>query len=163
MTFFINSALVIWHSKTDFYAKTPSVRHKEAISDLWLSDKFDLPLNWYFLSSADILQNQLFWKILSGIPSECQTVWIEIKPDVVMGLILAQPVCKVYQQTTQYATGRQRGMINWKHLRRWKKSEWSVFEFTKESEYDQEIPQPTRGIVRKSHRAPTATMHQEDN
>ena len=27
-----------------------------------------------FLSSADFFQNQLFGKILSGIPSECQTV-----------------------------------------------------------------------------------------
>ena len=34
-----------------------------------------------FLSSADFLQNQPFRKILSGIPSECQTVWIQIRPD----------------------------------------------------------------------------------
>ena len=30
-----------------------------------------------FLSSADFFQNQPFLKILSGIPSECQTVWIQ--------------------------------------------------------------------------------------
>ena len=29
-----------------------------------------------FLSSADFFQNQLFLKIVSGIPSECQTNWI---------------------------------------------------------------------------------------
>ena len=32
-----------------------------------------------FSSSADIFQNQLFRKILSGIPSMCQTVWIQIR------------------------------------------------------------------------------------
>ena len=35
------------------------------------------------LSSADYFQNQLSPKILSGIPSECQTVWIQIRPDSV--------------------------------------------------------------------------------
>ena len=41
-----------------------------------------------FLSSADfIFQNQLFRKILSGIPSEYQTVWIQIMPDILSGLI----------------------------------------------------------------------------
>ena len=34
------------------------------------------------LSSANFFQNQLFQKILSGIPSECQTVWIQIRPDI---------------------------------------------------------------------------------
>ena len=31
------------------------------------------------LQSADYFQNQNFRKILSGIPSECQTVWIQIR------------------------------------------------------------------------------------
>ena len=35
-----------------------------------------------FLSSADFFQNQLIRKILSGISSECQTVWIQIRPDI---------------------------------------------------------------------------------
>ena len=30
----------------------------------------------FFLSTADFFQNQFFWIILTGIPSECQTVWI---------------------------------------------------------------------------------------
>ena len=33
------------------------------------------------LSSAEFFQNQLFRKILSGIPKECQTDWIQIRPD----------------------------------------------------------------------------------
>ena len=35
-----------------------------------------------FLSSADFFQNQLFRKILSGIPSECQTVRIQVGSDL---------------------------------------------------------------------------------
>ena len=53
-----------------------------------------------FLSSADFFQNQLFQKILSGIPSECQMVWILIRPDVLSGLIWVKTVCKDHQQTT---------------------------------------------------------------
>ena len=53
-----------------------------------------------FLSSADFFQNQLFEKFLSGIPSECQTVWTLIRPDDSSGLIWVQTVCQGYQQTT---------------------------------------------------------------
>ena len=35
-----------------------------------------------FLSSANFFQNQLFWKLLSGIPSECQTDWVQIRPHI---------------------------------------------------------------------------------
>ena len=52
-----------------------------------------------FLSSAEFFQNQLFRKILSGIPSECQTAWIQIRPDILSDLIWVQNVCKSYQQT----------------------------------------------------------------
>ena len=48
---------------------------------------------WFF-------QNQFFRKILSGIPSECQTDWIQIRPNILSGLIWVQSVCKSYQQTT---------------------------------------------------------------
>ena len=53
-----------------------------------------------FLSSADFFQNQFFLKILSGIPPECQTVWIQIRPDILSGLVWVKTVCKSYQQTT---------------------------------------------------------------
>ena len=53
-----------------------------------------------FLSSADFFQYQLFRKNLSGIPSECQTDWIQTRPDVLSGLIWVQSVCKGYEQTT---------------------------------------------------------------
>ena len=53
-----------------------------------------------FLLSADFFQNELFPKILSVIQSVCQTVWIQISPDILSGLIWVQTVCKGYQQTT---------------------------------------------------------------
>ena len=53
-----------------------------------------------FLPSAGFFQNQLFLKILSGILSECQTVWIQIRPDILSGLIWVQTVCKGILQTT---------------------------------------------------------------
>ena len=45
-----------------------------------------------YLSSADFFKNQLFVKILigQGIPSECQTVWNQIRPDDLSGLIWVQ-------------------------------------------------------------------------
>ena len=53
-----------------------------------------------FLSSADFFfQNQLFRKILSRILSDSQTDWIQIRPDILSGLILVQSVCKGYEQT----------------------------------------------------------------
>ena len=54
-----------------------------------------------FLSSADFFQNQLFRKILSGIPPECQTDWTQIRPNILSGLIWVQSVCKGYEQTTR--------------------------------------------------------------
>ena len=46
-----------------------------------------------------ILQNQLFLKKKIGISSECQSVWIQIRPDILSGLIWVQTDCKRYQQT----------------------------------------------------------------
>ena len=40
------------------------------------------------------LSDQLFLKSLSGIPSECQIDWIQIRPDILSGLIWIQSVCK---------------------------------------------------------------------
>ena len=43
-------------------------------------------------------QNQLFPKIISGTPSAYQTVWIQIRPDILSGLIWVQTICNGYQQ-----------------------------------------------------------------
>ena len=45
-------------------------------------------------------QNELFRKILSGKPSECQAAWIQLMPYIMSGLIWVQTVCKGYQQVT---------------------------------------------------------------
>ena len=60
------------------------------------------------LSSADIFQTQPFQKILSGIQSEFQTVWIQIRTDILSVLIWVQTVCKGCQQTTKVAAGKVR-------------------------------------------------------
>ena len=44
--------------------------------------------------------NQFFQKLLPGIPSRCQTIWILIRPDILSGLIWFQTVFKGYQQMT---------------------------------------------------------------
>ena len=62
-----------------------------------------LPTGYFFMLFCSLLiffQNQLFRKNLSGIPSEWQTVRIQISPGILLGLIWNQTVCKVYQQTT---------------------------------------------------------------
>ena len=40
-----------------------------------------------FLSSADFLRSQLFQQIISGIPSKGQTVWIQIRPEMLQGML----------------------------------------------------------------------------
>ena len=47
-----------------------------------------------------VFLNHFFEKNISGIPSECQTVWVQIRPDILSGLVWVQTVCKGYQQTT---------------------------------------------------------------
>ena len=56
-----------------------------------------------FMLSADFFQINFSFKILSGIPSECQIVLIQIRPDILLGLIWVQTVCKCYQQMTLVA------------------------------------------------------------
>ena len=43
----------------------------------------------------------IFFLILSGIPLECQTVWIQIRSDVLSDLVRVQFICKGYQQKTR--------------------------------------------------------------
>ena len=37
-----------------------------------------------------------------------QTVWVQIRPDVLLGLIWVQTVCKSYQQSIKVAISRER-------------------------------------------------------
>ena len=56
--------------------------------------------------------NQLFQKFLTGTLSECQTVWIQIRTDLLSDLIWVQTVCKGYQQTIKVAARKERVMKN---------------------------------------------------
>ena len=38
----------------------------------------------------------------------CQTVWIQSRPDVLLGVIWVQTICKGYQQTIKVATGGEK-------------------------------------------------------
>ena len=62
----------------------------------------------FFVICAFLFEiNFLKKKNLSGIPSECQTVWIKIRSNVLSDLICVQTVCKGYQQTTKVATSEE--------------------------------------------------------
>ena len=50
-------------------------------------------------------QNKRFQHFLSRMGSECQTVWIQIRPDAMLGLILILTFFKGYQQTA--LTGKE--------------------------------------------------------
>ena len=65
------------------------------------------------LSSASFFEYQFFRKILSGLPSECQTVWIQIRPDLLSGLIWVQTLGKLYQETT--LTGKELTSSHYKY------------------------------------------------
>ena len=54
----------------------------------------------FFVVCFFFFQKQHFGKIISGIPSEYQSDWIQIRTDVLSGLIWVQSVCKGYEQTT---------------------------------------------------------------
>ena len=45
---------------------------------------------------------------LFPIPSGCQTVWVQIRPDILSSLIWVQTVCKGYQQMTKVLACWQR-------------------------------------------------------
>ena len=65
------------------------------------------------LSSADFFQNYLFQKILLGILSACQAVWIQIRPDILSGLIRVQTVSIDYKWTTKIPlSGKEFMLIN---------------------------------------------------
>ena len=62
----------------------------------------------YSTSLTLFILHAFFKKNLSGIPSQCQTVWIQIRPDILLGLIWVQTICKGYQQMTKVATSGER-------------------------------------------------------
>ena len=59
-------------------------------------------------SAVFFLKIDFFQKILSGTLSECQTVLIQTRTDILLVLIWFQTVCKGYQQTAKLATSKER-------------------------------------------------------
>ena len=61
------------------------------------------------LSSADIFSKLTLKKIHSGTLSECQTVWIQIRTDILSVLIWVQTVCQGYQHMTKVTASKKGG------------------------------------------------------
>ena len=57
-----------------------------------------------FLSSADFFQNQLFFKNSFSNSIRVSISLIQIRPDILPGLIWVQTICKGHQQTTLVGT-----------------------------------------------------------
>ena len=70
----------------------------------WYKDLFYLQsvLALYNTNLLFFLKINFLLKIISGIPPECQTVWVQI---ILSGLVWVQTVCKDLQQTTKDVTG----------------------------------------------------------
>ena len=62
----------------------------------------------FFVASLLFFKINFFEKNISGIPSVCQTFWIQIRPDILSGVIWMQTVCKGYPQTTH----KDKGLIS---------------------------------------------------
>ena len=67
-----------------------------------------------FLSFANFFSTSTFSKnsIRNMVSSECQTDWIQIRPDILSGLIWIQSGCKGYEQTTLVGKELTRQMAN---------------------------------------------------
>ena len=71
------------------------------------SQKSWWPICWIYAESLKLVPwgippegSTSILKNLSGPSSECQSVWIQIMPDILSGLIWVQTVCKGYKQMT---------------------------------------------------------------
>ena len=62
----------------------------------------------FFLSFVDIFPKITFSKYSSGKLSELQTVWFQIRVNVMSVLILIQTVCKDYQKMTKDVDSKER-------------------------------------------------------
>ena len=76
----------------------------------------------FFVVCCFFLHTHLFLNILSGIPSECQTVWIQIRSDILSGLTWVQAVCisisrgHQYVKSKAYAIGNKISCVSPKSL-----------------------------------------------
>ena len=66
-----------------------------------------LPLRPHSRLMIFFFQNQQVQNIISGKLLQCQTVWIQIRADVLSFLIWVQTVCKGYQQTAKVTISKK--------------------------------------------------------
>ena len=71
----------------------------------------------FLLSSVDFLQNKVFTNKPLGPLSECQTVWIQIKTDILWSSSGLKLFAKYFWQMTQFPAGMQR-VITGSHIGR---------------------------------------------
>ena len=84
-----------------YYLRKESENHINSLhAQLGNFSCFCCPLLTFFKSF-------FFQKILSGTLSECQTVWIQIRSDILSVLIWIQTVCNGYQQMTKVAPSKE--------------------------------------------------------
>ena len=96
--------------KNQQLSKTPWGEASIFNSMLWFTSLFQPSLtstlcilgnfSWIFVVCWLFFKINFLKKILLGISSGCQTVWIQIRIDILLGMVWVQIVCKVYQQTT---------------------------------------------------------------
>ena len=88
--------------KNQQLSKTPWGEASIFNSMLWFTSPFkpSLALTLCILGNFSFFKISFLEKILLGTSSGCQTVWIQISPDILSGMVWVQNVCKVYQQTT---------------------------------------------------------------
>ena len=79
---------------------------KKCILISWFSNIAFITPSHFIIVPYFILWVLDFW--IPSLASGCQTVYIQIRPDVLLGLIWVQTVCKGYQQITKVATSWQR-------------------------------------------------------
>ena len=90
-----------WHSVGPDLglSTTTAVTSMEIVKELYLSKRDFKLLSWWIYSLGSTNQN-CTW--VSETPSECQTVWIQTKTDILSVLIWVQTVWKDYQQMTNF-------------------------------------------------------------
>ena len=126
MDFYRNTAYKVWHdlwrlrlkhslSASNFKAKIALVYKWKAFSCVYVREKMQRLNNIHVYLGQGLHCSQVtcyacFSVVcyillkttlnFSGIPSKCQTVWIQIKPDILSCLIWVQLICKGYQRPT---------------------------------------------------------------
>ena len=120
------------HNNTDvqfhrtFSKHTPALRFHlkfttSLIAEPSVHNVFKLFAYWvilYFCRLPIFFPKSTSLKFLSGKPPECQTVWIQIRSELLSGLIWVQAVSNSYQRTTLVGKRKFENM--------WKNTGWSV-------------------------------------